>query len=142
MKTVLAFGAFDILHPGHLLYLERARRLGERLVVIVARDESVKLLKRKKPVFGEQDRLRMVASLRVVDKAVLGQKLGKPSDRYRIIGRYKPGVVAFGYDQKINVGELEEWMARKGISARVVRIGARMNPKKYKSSKIRQSLGL
>ena len=142
MKTVLAFGAFDILHPGHLLYLERARKLGDRLIVVVARDASVKLLKHRDPAFREDDRLRMVASLKVVDKAVLGLKLGRASDRYKIISKYNPSVIAFGYDQKVDIADLERWIHENEIDAKIVRIGAKMNPRKYKSSKMRKILGI
>ena len=47
MKTVLAFGTFDVLHPGHIHYLKKAKGLGDRLVVIVSRDDSVRLIKKK-----------------------------------------------------------------------------------------------
>ena len=45
MVTVMAFGTFDVLHPGHHFYLEQARKLGDNLVVVVARDANVKKLK-------------------------------------------------------------------------------------------------
>lgn len=70
MKTVICSGYFNPLHVGHIEYLEAARQLGNRLWVIVNSDRQV-ALKEAQPFMGEDDRLRIVSSLRVVDKAVL-----------------------------------------------------------------------
>ncbi|MDE1870346.1 MAG: FAD synthase [Candidatus Micrarchaeota archaeon] len=137
MKTVLAFGSFDILHPGHLLYLEKARRLGDKLVVIIARDDTVKKIKGKAPFFSQEDRARMIGSLKIVDEAVVGRKLLKPHDKYKVIAKYRPAVLVFGYDQRVNLPELKEWLRSKKIGARIVRIKAREDPRKYKSSKVK-----
>ncbi|MDE1845824.1 MAG: FAD synthase [Candidatus Micrarchaeota archaeon] len=136
-KVVLAFGSFDILHPGHLLYLEKAKRLGDKLVVVIARDESIKMFKGKAPFFNQADRARMIGSLKIVDKAVVGNKLKKPSDRYNIIKKYRPSIIVFGYDQKVNVPHLEEWLVANKLGAKIVRIKAKEDPRKYKSSKVK-----
>jgi len=49
MRTIVAFGTFDVLHTGHVHYLERAEALGGRLVVVIARDESVRMFKGTSP---------------------------------------------------------------------------------------------
>ncbi len=72
MTRVLATGTFDLLHPGHLLYLERSKKLGDELVVIVARDVNVK--HKPKPIVPEDQRLKMVQALKVVDLAILGDE--------------------------------------------------------------------
>ena len=87
MKTVMAFGTFDVLHPGHIAYLEQAKRMGDRLVVVVARDSSVAIIKGRRPIFGEKERLEIVSSLRVVDKAVLGAEVKTEGGRFGIIRR-------------------------------------------------------
>lgn len=140
MKTVLAFGTFDILHKGHLLYLNEARKLGDRLVVIVARDASVRMFKGRLPFLDEKTRLYMVGSLRVVDKALLGRKLSKPSDIYKIFLKCRPDVIAIGYDQRVDVKELKRWLDAHSIAARVVRIRNRLNEDFYKSSAIKRML--
>ena len=71
-RRIVATGTFDILHPGHLYYLEESRKLGDELVVIVARDTNVK--HKPRPVIPEDHRLRMVAALKPVDRAILGDK--------------------------------------------------------------------
>lgn len=139
-RTVMAFGSFDILHPGHVLYLERARRLGDRLLVVVARDSSIEMFKGRKPFFTEKERLHMVSALRVVDKAVLGNRVKDPSGIYGILGRYKPDVIALGYDQRADIRGLKEWLRRNRINASVKRLRARADPARYKSSIIRERL--
>ena len=104
--TVLAFGSFDIVHPGHLSYLEKARALGTRLVVVVARDESIMRFKRRRPLFREEDRLRIIGALKPVDEAVLGNRLRGAGDMFRILKRYRPDIVALGYDQIVDAAKL------------------------------------
>ena len=140
-RTVLAFGSFDFLHPGHLLYLERAKKLGDRLIVIVARDESIKMFKKKRPFFSQNERAKMVGALKMVDRAVVGNRLKKPSDRYLILKRYRPSVVVFGYDQRVDARDVRSYLKKNRIDARVVRIADRFNPKRYKSSKIGREIG-
>jgi len=70
-KIVLTNGCFDILHPGHIRYLQQAKELGDRLVVLVNSDESVKRLKGpKRPVNDLQYRMEMLAALECVDWVV------------------------------------------------------------------------
>lgn len=98
-KIVLASGAFDILHPGHIRFLEEAKRIGGKnssLVVIIARDKTVEENKGRKVVFGERARLAMVRALKPVDKAALGYR---PFSFEKVVRRYRPNVVVFGYDQ-------------------------------------------
>ena len=70
MKTVIASGYFNPLHVGHLDYLQAAKRLGERLVVIVNNDKQV-ALKKGSPFLDQNDRLRIVRALKCVNMAVL-----------------------------------------------------------------------
>lgn len=141
-KTVMAFGSFDLLHPGHLLYLRRARALGDRLIVVVARDESIEMLKRRKPLLNERARLSVIRSLRMVDLAVLGNRLSNARDRYRILEKYRPSVIAFGYDQRVNEGEVKKWLMAHGIKARIVRIRVSEDPRIFKSSRLKTSNNL
>lgn len=136
MKVVMAFGTFDVLHPGHISYLEQAKKMGNSLIVVVARDSSVAMIKGRLPVFGEKDRLRMVSSLKVVDRAVLGAKVKTENGRFGIIRRFRPSIIALGYDQQKNAEALERWLKEKGIGAKVVRMKA-MRPYTYRSSLIK-----
>jgi len=99
-RTVLTSGAFDILHPGHLLVLRYARRLAGqrgRVVVVIARDETVRRKKKRSPVLDEKARREIVASIRYVDEAVLGYR---PFSFSKVMRRFKPDIVLFGYDQE------------------------------------------
>jgi FAD synthetase len=99
MKTVLASGVFDLLHYGHIRFLETAKDAGgpdARLVVIVARDETVKYMKGSKPVIPEDQRRAVVEALKVVDEALLGFE---DLDLDRVIQQIKPDIIAVGHDQ-------------------------------------------
>lgn len=94
--TVLVFGVFDGLHPGHIVFLRQAKRLGDRLVVAIARDSLVEGEKGSRPRILEKDRQRMVAAIRDVDQVVLGDR---PGSYFQVFRRIRPDVVAIGYDQ-------------------------------------------
>lgn len=75
LKLVLTSGSWDILHEGHALYLEKARSLGDLLIVGVDSDEKIKARKGPdRPVVPEEERLRMLTHLRSVDVVCLKQK--------------------------------------------------------------------
>lgn len=117
-KRVVATGTFDILHPGHVLYLERSRALGDELVVIVARDLNVR--HKPKPIVPEQQRLRMIQALRVVDRAVLGAE----KDLFRTIEQLLPDIITLGFDQHFDPRSLEMELSRRGLHPQIVRIEA------------------
>ena len=116
MVRVLATGTFDLLHPGHLLYLSEARALGDELYVIVARESMIK--HKPKPILPENQRLAMVRALRVVDKAVLGSE----NNMFEPLSTIKPDIIALGKNQFFNENELEAMLRAHNINAKVVRI--------------------
>ncbi len=118
MVRVLATGTFDILHPGHLRYLSAAKALGDELYVIVARDSMIK--HKPKPIIPEEQRLAMVAALRIVDKAMLGSE----TDMFEPLREIKPDIIALGKNQFFDEKELEVQLKSHGIEAKVVRIRA------------------
>lgn len=118
MTRVLATGTFDILHPGHLTYLEEARKLGDELWVIVARDVHVK--HKPPPLMPEKQRLRMVAALKAVDRALLGSS----RDIFEFLPDIRPDVIALGPDQHFDEKWLEAELAKRGLRARIVRVRA------------------
>ncbi|HMA05974.1 MAG TPA: adenylyltransferase/cytidyltransferase family protein [Methanomicrobiales archaeon] len=117
MKRVVATGTFDIIHPGHIYYLEESRKLGEELHVIVARDANVR--HKPRPVIGEAQRLRVVQALRMVDHA----RLGDPIDMFRPIEEIAPAIITLGFNQHFSEEDLTIALKERGIGARVVRIG-------------------
>ena len=132
MKTVMCAGTFDIVHPGHLFFFSEAKKLGDKLVVVVARDETSERIKGRKPLHNERERLEAIRSLDIVDEAVLG----KSGSIFNIIEEIKPDVICLGYDQKVQKQELEDELKKRNLKADVYRIGSYM-PNVYKSSKMR-----
>ncbi len=133
IKTVLATGVFDLLHIGHLRFLEESKKKGgpgSRLVVVIARDKTVFRRKGKGPVVPEDQRRELVAALRVVDRAILGRE---EIDLLGILEEVKPDVVCVGYDQdKIRVA-VTRLIRKEGLAVRVVRI-RRFGPVGFNSS--------
>ena len=126
MKTVMAFGTFDNFHPGHLSYLKQAKKQGEKLVVIVARDINVKQLKGQLPRQREGDRIEAIKKLDIVDQALLGQK----RDKYNIIKKINPDVICLGYDQTVEMSKLKQV-----FKGEIKRLKSHF-PERYKSSKV------
>ncbi len=137
-KKVLAFGSFDLIHPGHIFYLNKARVLGTELEVIVARDKNILHWKGHEPVQGEKTRLEIVRALKPVDKAILGLKAG---DRLNSILKVKPDIVALGHDQQITKKEVSDFLKENGLNAKVVRLPAHQK-RKFASTNSRKKLDL
>jgi cytidyltransferase-like protein len=95
----LCGGVFDLLHPGHLAFLEDARNKGDALAVAVARDETVLKRKGRYPNLNEQDRLTVMSKLTMVDLAVLGY----PDGYTKTINRIDPDIIFLGYDQDYDI---------------------------------------
>lgn len=112
MKTVMAQGTFDVLHPGHIHYLEKSAGLGEKLVVVIARDSRVS--ERKNLAFTEDERRRIIGSLEAVDEAVLGVE----GDIYETVKKISPDVITLGHDQHHSINEVKE-MAEKALDRKV-----------------------
>jgi glycerol-3-phosphate cytidylyltransferase len=74
-RTVITFGTYDVFHVGHLRILERAAALGDRLVVGVSADALNLAKKGRKPVFSQEERLEIVAALKVVDEVFVEESL-------------------------------------------------------------------
>ncbi|MGC8557908.1 MAG: adenylyltransferase/cytidyltransferase family protein [Nitrososphaeria archaeon] len=118
IKVVLAGGVFDIIHPGHVYFLRKARELGDALVVVVARDSNVIKFKGNNPMNDENLRRELVGSIRYVDAAILGDK----NDLMKTVQLVKPDIIALGYDQAHSEKEFFEKSKAMGINLRVVRI--------------------
>lgn len=93
--TVMAAGTFDLLHLGHLHYLQEAKELGDRLVVVIACDQTVREHKHE-PLMSDEVRREMVAALKPVDEAIVGGT----GDPYDTVEEVDPDIIALGYDQR------------------------------------------
>jgi FAD synthetase len=139
-KVVLASGVFDLLHLGHVRFLEEAKKAGGRnaeLVVIIARDSTVEKRKGEKPIMPENQRCALVESLKVVDCAILGFK---DFDMGKVIEKLKPDVIAVGYDQEGVEGSLRKYIEERGLKIRIARIGKFGEDELNSSSKIKRKI--
>ncbi|MEC8540770.1 MAG: adenylyltransferase/cytidyltransferase family protein [Candidatus Thermoplasmatota archaeon] len=94
---VMAVGVFDLLHAGHLHYLEQAKALGNHLTVVVAHDDTVRIRKHE-PVTNHDLRRRMVEGLKPVDEAIVGNS--PDVSIFDILPKVNPDIIALGYDQE------------------------------------------
>lgn len=139
-KVVLASGVFDLLHLGHVRFLEEAKKAGgenAELIVIVARDSTVEKRKGARPVMPENQRRALVESLKVVDEALLGFEdfnMGK------VIEKIKPDVIAVGHDQDGVEKAVKDYIESKGLKIKVVKIGKFSEDELDSSSKIKQKI--
>lgn len=112
-RKIIVFGVFDGLHEGHRYFLSEATKHGDELIVVVARDEMVRVLKNKTPRHNEEERRQAVARMGAVTRAVLGDK---EQGVYDVIKKYKPDIVCIGYDQHALAGDLRKKMQTGVIS--------------------------
>jgi len=120
MKRVMAVGVFDLLHAGHLHYLEQAKALGDHLTVVVAHDDTVRQRKHE-PVTNQEFRRRMVAGLKPVDEVVVGNAPDVPI--FDILPTINPDIIALGYDQEHAEGSIRSALAERGYDGiNVVRV--------------------
>ncbi len=117
MVKVMATGTFDLLHMGHIYYLKEAKKLGDTLSVVVARDSTVRKLKHD-PVNPEEIRLDLIKELKVVDEAYLGYE----DDMYAIVEEIKPDIIALGYDQIHDEDTIKSELKKRKLTGKIVRL--------------------
>ena len=140
MKRVLAAGVFDLLHYGHIRYLEEAKKLGgpgAKLTVIVARDETVRRMKGQDPVIPEDQRRATVEALKVVDEALLGFE---DLDLDRVIQQVKPDIIAVGHDQDAIRNQVEKIKKARELGFEITQVGRFGEKDLNSSSKIKRRI--
>ena len=139
-KIVLASGTFDLLHWGHVRYLEEAKKAGgknAKLIVIIARDSTIEKTKGKKPIMSEDQRRSLVEALRVVDEAILGYE---ELNTGTVIEKIRPDVIAIGHDQSDVEKYVRKAVAKKEIKVDIVKIGKFGKDELNSSSKIKRKI--
>ena len=131
----MVFGVFDGLHEGHRWFLRTAVEHGDKLIVVAARDETVRLLKKKNPVQSEAERLQALGLVPEISHAVLGDaEMGS----YKVLKKHQPDVICLGYDQQALGDDLAIRMKNNEIPrSRLVRIKAH-EAHRYHSSLLTQ----
>ena len=113
----MATGTFDLLHLGHIYYLKEAKKLGDKLVVVVATDSTVRKLKHE-PINSETIRLEIIKELKIVDEAYIGHE----EDMYTIVKEIKPDIIALGFDQYHKENTIINELKKRKISSKVIRL--------------------
>lgn len=132
IKKLMSFGTFDGIHAGHVDFLRQCRNFGDYLMVVVARDKTVKKIKGKMPKRGEDQRKKDLEESGLADEVVLGRF----DNKYQIVEYYKPDVICLGYDQEYFIKDLPGKLKKFGLEdTEVVRLQS-FHPEKYKSSLI------
>lgn len=135
----MVFGTFDVIHPGHVYFLNEAKRREKKtyLIVSVARDANVKKIKNRLPDNNEKKRLSHIRQLKIADLVVLGA----PVDYLSHIIKYRPQILALGYDQLAYTYNLKKLLNAKGWQGKIIRLKA-FKPQKFKSSIIKKQQDL
>lgn len=134
IKVAFIGGGFEVIHAGHLYTISLAKSLADVLVVVVARDSTIKRRKGRDPATPETERVKLLAALRDVDAAILGSE----GSIYDTLEKVRPNLVALGYDQHHAEEEILAEAERRGIRLTVVRLDA-PNPQ-VKTTKFLQEL--
>ena len=132
MKTILIFGTFDVIHPGHEFFLKQVRKRGERVVASVARDAFVQTTKGRKPVHDEEERLKQILETGFVDEASLSDEI---AGTYTVIRRLSPDLICLGHDQFDLKKNLQQWLEQNGLDISIAVIEP-YKPHVFKSSRL------
>ncbi len=117
MTRVMASGVFDLIHPGHISYLNQAKSMGDHLTVVVASDATVRK-KKHEPVTPEAMRAMIVGSLKPVDEAIVGGE----GDIFDTVAKVRPDIIVLGYDQNFSEEDLAKQLSDRGFKdVKVVR---------------------
>lgn len=128
MKKVMVFGTFDLLHKGHKSFLKQAKKNGDYLIALVARDVNVIILKKRELHESENTRLEKISKLSYVDEAILGNKRINMGP----IKRINPDIICLGYDQTYFLDKLKKFLDESDLHIKVIRLEPH-KPYKYKS---------
>jgi FAD synthetase len=117
---VMATGVFDLLHPGHIYFLEQSKALGDELVVVVTNDVVAGQTK-KQMLFDQESRRHLVAALACVDQAIVPTET-EPERYYRTVLDINPDIITLGHDQTFTEQKLAEELAKYGWHGQIIRI--------------------
>ncbi|KKR05401.1 MAG: cytidyltransferase-like protein, FAD synthetase [Candidatus Peregrinibacteria bacterium GW2011_GWC2_39_14] len=131
IRKVMVFGTFDILHAGHENMFKQARELGGYIIAVIARDSTVKKIKGRATINNESQRIKNLKKTELIDKIVLGDE----NDKYFAIKKYRPNIIALGYDQFAFTYGIKSLIIQLKLDASIHRLKP-YRPDVYKSSLI------
>lgn len=135
IRTVLAGGVFDIIHPGHIHTLRAAKALGNVLIVVIATDKTAQKMKDRVPLHNMELRRDLVQSLSMVDHAMVGYE----GDIFKTVQIVKPDIIALGYDQIHQEKFIIDGCKKIGVDVSIARLQSPIPD--IKSSKIENEYG-
>ncbi len=126
-SIVLAGGCFDILHIGHIKFLEKARKNGDYLFILLESDESVKKLKGdKRPINSQKDRAQILSALKFIDYVILLSGIKESKDYDSLVEKIHPDIIAVTKNDKALFHKQRQ---AKKINAKVVSVIERVEDK-------------
>jgi len=137
-KIGMIFGSFDILHKGHLNYIKKAKEHCDYLICVISLDSTIKKLKKSTPINNEKKRKNNIKNLKICDKVVIGNK----KDKLKIIEKYKPKKLIFGYDQKSFNLNIENELKKRNLNCEIITFKKGFCKNNFKSSKLKTILGV
>ncbi|MHA1239119.1 MAG: adenylyltransferase/cytidyltransferase family protein [Candidatus Odinarchaeia archaeon] len=123
-KVIFTAGSYDIIHIGHIATLEAAKKLGDVLTVVVARDDTIRKIKGREPVIPEEHRVILLNKIKPVDLAILGSKKSWIDS----VEKVKPDIIA--------LGELKEKLLERSLDPEIVRLNTWINDELAKTTNI------
>jgi cytidyltransferase-like protein len=136
IKVVLVGGVFDLIHPGHIHTLKAAKKVGDVLLVVIARTATAQKIKKDRKIYHDESmRKELVESLNFVDIALIGRE----GTLYDTVEYVKPNVIALGYDQAHSEKDVAENCKKRNLNVQVIRLSTPIPGSK--SSKMKEELG-
>jgi len=136
-KTVLVGGCFDLIHYGHLVFLDESARYGNYLIVALEGDGFIRKNKRLRPIHSQEERAKILSSLRMVDLVVKLPFFNSPEKYFEMVGKISPSVIAVSKDDPQLENKKKQASA---VNGRVVVSTDRI--RKYSTKKIINKLKL
>ena len=134
-KKILIFGVFDGIHDGHLHFINEAKKHGDHLVAVVARDSVVEELKGKLPEETEVERIESLLKIPEIDFVLLGDP---HISTYNVLKEVKPDIIFLGYDQTALKKDLDKKIKTKELSEMEIIVGVSHKPDELHSSIIKK----
>lgn len=116
MKKVMVFGVFDGVHEGHRAFLREAKKCGDYLIAVLAPDHIVEHLKGRRPKINLVDRMEHLENEDYVDEVVIGDP---ELSTWQVVEKYKPDIVACGFDQKALKDDLEANLKKLSVKPEI-----------------------
>jgi|SaaInlStandDraft_6_1057023.scaffolds.fasta_scaffold185833_2 cytidyltransferase-like protein len=135
MNTVV-FGAFDLLHEGHISFLNQAAAVGNDVTVILAQDEMIRTLKGRVPVQSFDQRKTQLQTLPCVHNVLGGDTV---IGSYEVLSKAQPDLIFLGYDQEKLGKSLTDFIQAQNLNI-PIKIAESHEPERFKTSLLREQL--